>query len=55
MPAAIALRARLQPTRLALQYHHVIDEFHRYPEPQRPPRGVNALPPQMQQRAPEAP
>jgi len=33
MPAAIALRARLKPTRLALQYHHVIDEFHRYPEP----------------------
>jgi hypothetical protein len=28
MPAAIALRPRFQPTRLALQDDHVIDELH---------------------------
>jgi hypothetical protein len=33
MPAAIALSARLQPTSLALQDHHVVDELHRYPKP----------------------
>ena len=33
MTAAIALPTRLQTTRLALQDHHVVDEFHRNPEP----------------------
>lgn len=33
MPAAIALSARRQPTRLVLQDHHVVNELHRYPEP----------------------
>lgn len=33
MAAAIALRARLQPTCFTLQDHHVVDEFYRNPEP----------------------
>jgi len=33
MTAAIALDTRLQPARLTFQDHHVVDEFHRDPEP----------------------
>lgn len=33
MTAAIALGTRLQPARLALQQHHVVDELHRNPQP----------------------
>src|SRR5210317_1629456 len=35
MPTAIALGAGFQPARLALQDHHVVNEFHRNPEPRR--------------------
>jgi len=33
MPPAIALDTRLQPAGLAFQDNHVVDEFHRNPEP----------------------
>ena len=33
MAAAIALRARIQPTCFTFQDHHVVDEFYRNPEP----------------------
>ena len=32
MTTTIALGARLQPARLALQHHHVVDELYRNPE-----------------------
>lgn len=53
MPTAIALGAGFKPARLALQDHHVVDEFHRNPEPRR--GGANALPPQTRQHVHEAP